>query len=67
MESKIISGRLELDVTQSSYGENVYTVELFNRSGESLYSQIEEFLDENVKITIEKLPSNVEFLEGNIE
>ncbi|MBJ6950430.1 hypothetical protein [Bacillus cereus group sp. MYBK35-2] len=61
MESKVISGRLELDVTENSYGITVYTVELCNRSGDSLYSQIAEFLDEHVKITIEKLPSNAEW------
>lgn len=57
MNGKILKGYLEVDVTQSSYGETVYTVELFNKSGESLYSQMGEFIGENVKITIEKLPS----------
>jgi hypothetical protein len=59
VESKIIIGRLELNITQSSCGENVYTVELFNKTGESLYKQIEEFLDDDVKITIEKIPTKI--------
>jgi hypothetical protein len=54
---KILFGRLELDITANSYGEHVYTVELFNKSGKSLFKQVEEYLDENVKITIEKLPA----------
>jgi hypothetical protein len=59
VESKILIGRLELNITQSSCGENVYTVELFNKTGESLYKQIEEFLDDDVKITIEKIPTKI--------
>lgn len=55
VEQKILTGVLELDVTQSSSGENVYTIGLLNNSGDSLYKQLNEFLDENVKITIEKL------------
>lgn len=55
-ERKVLVGRLELDITQSTCGDNVYTVELFNPSGKSLYRQLEGYLDENVKITIEKIP-----------
>jgi hypothetical protein len=55
---KVLIGRLELDISQSSSGENVYTVELYNKSGKSLFKQLEEYLDENVKITIEKIPAD---------
>ncbi|PFF00484.1 hypothetical protein CN321_01210 [Bacillus thuringiensis] len=59
MAGKVISGRLELDVNESSYGETIYTVELFNQSKKSLYSQIAEFIGEDVKLTIEKSSSKI--------
>jgi len=53
---KTLIGRLELDITQSSCGENVYTVELHTSSGKKLHNLIEDFLDKKVKITIEEVP-----------
>jgi DNA-directed RNA polymerase sigma subunit (sigma70/sigma32) len=53
MERKVLNGTLELDITESYYGENIYTLDLLNEGRLSLYKELEKFIDEKVKITVE--------------
>lgn len=53
LSSSVFTGLLELEVTQSSSGENIYIVELNDSNGKKLHDLVEDFYDQKVKITIE--------------
>ena len=48
-------GIFELDIEQSSNGENIYIVDFNNVDGKPLRKLIENYYDEPVKVTIERL------------